>query len=286
MLFQPAKLQYTFAVETIKYFFMEHTPDDLNRYGGKGMPRIWSGLILIAAGILLLAYKMGAPIPGWVFTWPVLLIAIGLLTGFKSHFQNPGAFIMIVVGSIFLVDQTNPALNFHNYIVPAILIAVGLIYILRPKNNCNRRVRRKFRHSDYNSAFLVTSAPVEYADSNAGKISGENAEYLDVNAVLGGVKRIIVSKNFKGGEITCFMGGAEINLSQADIQQPIVLEVNNVFGGSSLVVPSNWNIKNEINVVFGGVEDKRNISNQMTDPSKVMVLKGTCVFGGIEIANY
>ncbi len=265
---------------------MENTPNDLNRYGRKGMPRIWSGLILIAAGVLLLAYKMGAPIPGWVFTWPVLLIAIGLLTGFKSRFQNPGAFIMIVVGGVFLIDQMNPALNFHNYIVPAILIAVGLIYILRPKNSCNRTVRKKFRHSNYSSSFPVTSAPVAYVDTNATKISEENAEYLEVNAVLGGVKKIILSKNFKGGEITCFMGGAEINLSQADIQHPVVLEVNNVFGGTTLVVPANWNIKNEINVVLGGVEDKRNISNQMPDPSKVMLLKGTCVFGGIEISNY
>lgn len=265
---------------------MENTPNDFNRYGGKGMPRIWSGLLLIAAGVVLLAYKMGAPIPGWVFTWPVLLIGIGLLTGVKSRFQNPGAFIMIVVGVVFLIDQTNPALNFHNYIVPAILIAVGLIYIFRPRNSCNRRVSRRFQRSNYGSTVPATSAQAGYADKQTNKIREEDEEYLEVNAVLGGVKKIILSKNFKGGEITCFMGGAEINLSQADLQQPVVLEVNNVFGGTKLVVPANWNIKNEINVVFGGVEDKRNINNQMPDPSKVMVLKGTCVFGGIEISNY
>ncbi len=54
---------------------MEKKQNDLNGYGGKGSPRIWSGLILIIAGVLLFASKMGAPIPGWVFTWPMLLIA-------------------------------------------------------------------------------------------------------------------------------------------------------------------------------------------------------------------
>ena len=63
---------------------MEHNENDTQRYRGAGNPRIWSGLILVAAGVLLLAYKMGAPIPQWVFTWPVLLIAIGLLAGIKT----------------------------------------------------------------------------------------------------------------------------------------------------------------------------------------------------------
>ncbi len=111
---------------------MEKQENDLDRYGGKGIPRLWGGLLLICAGVLLLAHKMGAPIPGWVFTWPVLLIGIGLLTGLKSNFHNPGSLIMIVIGGVFLLDQANPEFNFHNYIVPAILISIGLIYVLPP----------------------------------------------------------------------------------------------------------------------------------------------------------
>src|SRR5688500_1255576 len=96
--------------------------NESNRFGASKNPRILSGLILVASGILLLAYKMGAPIPHWLFTWPVLLIIIGFLVGIKSQFHNPGAFIMMIVGGVFLVDKTNPGLNFHNYILPAILI--------------------------------------------------------------------------------------------------------------------------------------------------------------------
>ncbi|MEO6636979.1 MAG: DUF5668 domain-containing protein [Ginsengibacter sp.] len=266
---------------------MEHTPDNSNRFGGQGRSRIWSGIILIAAGLVLLAYKMGAPIPHWIFTWPVLLITIGLITGIKSQFQNPGAFIMLAVGGIFLADQMNPTLNFHKYIMPAILIAVGLIYVLRPKNNCSTRSRRPFRDMMHNDATSVASAPVKYADLNAQNADEELAESLDISAVLGGVKKIIVSKNFKGGEINCFMGGAEINLSQADILHPVTLEVNNIFAGTKLVLPPNWYVKNDINAVFAGVEDKRHITtNQTPDLSKSIRLTGNCVFGGIEISNY
>ena len=65
------------------------------------------------------------------------------------------------------------------------------------------------------------------------------------------------------------MGGTEINLMKADIQQPIVLEVNNVFGGAKLIVPSNWNVKNEVTAVFGGIEDKRTISTGRQMPQKL-----------------
>ncbi len=83
-----------------------------------------------------------------------------------------------------------------------------------------------------------------------------------------------------------FMGGAEINPMQADIQHPVILEVNNIFGGTKLIIPSNWDVKNEISAVFGGVEDKRSFNNSVPDSNKKILLKGSCVFGGIEVTNY
>ena len=82
------------------------------------------------------------------------------------------------------------------------------------------------------------------------------------------------------------MGGAEINLQQADIKQAAVLEVNNVFAGTKIFIPSNWDIKNEITAVFGGVEDKRSLNLPTPDAKKSIILRGTCVFGGIEIKNF
>ena len=134
--------------------------------------------------------------------------------------------------------------------------------------------------------YEAKSAALKNYNDKKSSAQDENAEYIEINTVFGSVKKIIISKNFKGGEINNFMGGTEINLLKADIQQPIDLEVNNVFGGAKLIVPSNWDVKNEVTAVFGGIEDKRAITTGVTDPGKVMVLKGTCVFGGIEITNY
>jgi len=239
------------------------------------------GLGLLAAGILLLGYKMGAPIPHWVFTWPVLLITIGFLIGIKSRFHNPGAFIMMLVGGVFLVDQNVPGLNFHNYIVPAILIGLGLVYLLKPKRDWDQRLRRHWENRYPNNPPSDTNfQPAKSA------IAEDNSEYIEINAVLGGVKKLILSKNFKGGEINSFMGGTELNLMQADIQQPVVLEVHNIFGGTKLIVPANWDVKNEVSAIFGGIDDKRNLNTGTPDAGKIMTLKGTCIFGGIEVSNY
>ena len=266
---------------------------ETERFGGSKTPRIWSGFFLMIIGLLLLGHKMGAPIPGWIFTWPVLLIAIGFFVLLKSRFYNPGGFIMILIGSIFLVDQQIPGIQFHNYIAPIILIGLGLLFILRPRHHDLSRRHQEWRRRHRHWRGMVPpvnpmfdeSGSEDFKKKDAGQWT-DNSEYLDVVAVFGGVKKNIQSRNFKGGEIVCFMGGAEINFMQADIQHPIELEVNNVFGGTKLIIPADWDVKSEISAVFGGVEDKRNFNNSTPDTNKRIVVKGSCVFGGIEFANY
>ena len=246
--------------------------------------RIWSGLILVIIGFLLLAYKMGAPIPAWIFTWPVILIVIGLFIGLKSRFQNPGSFILLLIGTIFLIDNSLPGIDIHNYIVPIILIGLGIAFILRPKNASMGCRRHQLRNRQRFGADPLAAGTDDFDEK--GSAYNSDAEYIDVQSVFGGIKKNVTSKNFKGGEIVSFMGGSEINFMQADIQHPVVVEVNNVFGGTKLIIPANWDVKNEISAVFGGVEDKRSFNTSIPDSSKRMVLKGSCIFGGIELTNY
>ena len=258
--------------------------------------RVLSGVLLVVAGLLVLGRKMGLPIPEWVFTWQMALIVIGALLLIKSNFKNAGGFIMIFVGSIFMIDQFVTSIDLHDYILPIVLIGAGIIFIIRPKpghhdfrfgglqgrfNRMDRRWQQSSGFNEYNNKFSDLSE-----DTAAKNYTSDDAEYLEVNAVFGGVKKMILSKNFKGGEINTFMGGAEINMLQADVVMPVVLEVNNVFGGTKLVLPSNWDVKSELTTVFGGVEDKRSINAATPDRNKVIVLKGTCVFGGLEIRNF
>ncbi len=244
--------------------------------------KLFMGVVLFVAGLALLAYKMGAPLPAGLFTWPMILIIIGLAIGIKDRFQNPGAWILLLIGSLFLADMNFPGFDAHRYIGPIILIGIGLIFIFKP----NRRRFQGFGGCSHKRQIGVPFSQKFGNDPIANASANADEEYININSVFGGVKKFIVSKNFKGGSVVTFMGGAELNLQQADIQHPIILELNNVFGGTKLVVPSNWDVKNEVTAIFGGVDDKRNPGGLTPEPGKTILVKGTSLFGGIEITSY
>ncbi|HTE28157.1 LiaF transmembrane domain-containing protein [Flavitalea sp.] len=107
-------------------------------------------------------------------------------------------------------------------------------------------------------------------------------EQLDIVSVFSAVNRKVFSKNFIGGEIVCVFGGSEVNMMNADISAGTVeLEVVCIFGGATLFIPPNWNVRSEMGSVFGGVDDKRR--NSIPDPGKTLIIKGVCIFGGLEV---
>ena len=245
--------------------------------------RIWTGFFLVAAGFLLLARKLGAPVPVWLISWPVALVVLGALLSIRHRFRNPAGLILILIGGLNLLDQLIPDLHLRNYSGPLIIIAFGLLFIFMPKNMKwrHRRDWSNFGKKEYGEREYNTES-----GSNASRPVYEGLDYIEATSILGGVKKIVLSKNFKGGDITCFMGGAEIDLTQADIQNDVVLDVTAVFGGCKLLVPANWNIKSDMTVVLGGIDDKREVRPGNTDAGKVLILQGTAVFGGIEIQSF
>ncbi len=282
--------------------------DDIhNRIRRRHSGRVFLPLLLVVVGGLLLARQMGAGIPDWIFSWQILLIGIGIFSGLAHEFRGPGWLIMILVGTFFLLDQLIPGLDIHRFIWPAAIIVVGLVMLIRPKKpywmdhgwheRWNQRERDKLQrrrqrrgypgYTDASSNSGYMPNPGVNIGTNTGTDSKgfSSEDYIDATTVLGGIHKNILSKNFKGGDITIFMGGAEINLSQADIQGTAALDITQIMGGTKLIVPANWQVRSQLTSVFGNIEDKRqNIGN--TDPQKVLIIDGTSVFGGIEIRNY
>jgi len=93
--------------------------------------RVMGGLIILAVGVVLLLKQMGTiSLPGWVFTWPVLLILLGLYIGARHNFHVGGWPIMILIGGAFLAQNFYPNFNISEYIWPIIIIGVGALMIL------------------------------------------------------------------------------------------------------------------------------------------------------------
>jgi hypothetical protein len=98
--------------------------------------RIFGGGILLIVGGLLLADRVGADLPHWLFTWPMIPVVVGLFVGANQSFKDWGFLIPITVGVIFLIVQNVEGYTLHT-LWPVIIIVVGLSMIL----NSGRRKR-------------------------------------------------------------------------------------------------------------------------------------------------
>ncbi|HKZ68370.1 MAG TPA: LiaF domain-containing protein, partial [Chitinophagaceae bacterium] len=175
-------------------------------------------------------------------------------------------------GGFFLVNEFILQGELRRHIWPMILIIIGAFFIFRPRKSCFNARKKK----DGIQAETITPAEESYTQD----------DIIDNVNIFSGTKKVILSKNFKGGDIVNIFGGSEIDLTQADITTPAVLEVTAIFGGATLIVPSNWAIKSEAVTIFGGIGDKRKLIPSTESPSKTLILKGTMIFGGMEIKSY
>lgn len=228
--------------------------------------RLWGGLFIVIAGVLLLARQLGADIPYWVFSFESILIALGLYIGIRHGFRGVGWLIPIAIGGFLLLDDFYPSYDVHDFSWPLLIIGFGLFMMLRSSKKKTGK-----------GGCGPSMPALESAD-----------DILDSTVIAGGVKRQIISKNFSGGEAVTVFGGTELNFQNSDINGTVRLELTQVFGGTKLIIPPHWKVQaKEIVAILGGVDDKRPLSsNADGEPEKILVLTGTCVCGGIEIRSY
>lgn len=233
-----------------------------------GGDKRWFGFAIVIVGIIILLKKLEV-IPYFNFhnNWPYYVIAIGLIIGIKNKFRHNAWWILILIGAASLLRHTElyNGIYLSHIMLPAILIIIGLLLILRPPSK--------------KKGISQCSPPT---------ITSEN-DLLFVNVTFGGRKEIVTSKNFKGGDVNTTFGGTEINLMQADTpDDTISLNVKVSFGEVEIIIPSHWEVKNDIAPTFGNVEDHRTFHNTSTnnEDKKILKLTGSCSFGSIEIKSY
>lgn len=235
------------------------------------------GILVLVIGILLLLKQVGVYFPHWIFSWPMILIAIGVIIGVKNGFRNSGSLILLILGSFFLL-RNNDFLpdQYGSYLVPVGLILLGIIIIFRRPTAKGLNWEGNF---DRFERKLRTGKAEKKPEDDA-------SDFLNVEAIFCGIKRRMITKQFKGGEVTTVFGSTDVDLSNADLEGTVVLKVSVVFGGMKLIVPSHWDVNFEVSNVFAGVEDKRFMQRDPVDSDKKLIVTGEVVFGGIEISSY
>jgi predicted membrane protein len=248
--------------------------------------RIWAGLFLLLVGGVLLLDQLGFPLPDWLFSWHILLIAIGLFIGFRSNFRNFAWLILILIGSAYTLQDYYHNIQLERFILPGVLILIGFAIISgrghhhRWHRDWHEEWEKKWEKKRWK--YQMGDMPSGFSTTREGYTS---EDFIDSTSIFGGVHKKIVSKTFKGGDIVTMMGGTEIDLSQADFTGLIRLDVTQIMGGTKIIVPPHWEVRSEVTAIFAGFEDKRQ-QPTVVNPEKVLVIDGTSIFGGIELKNF
>lgn len=258
--------------------------------------RVLAGMILLVVGAALLLRQLNFFfVPHWLFSWPMWLIFWGLFIGAKSHFQKPSSIILLALGVVFLFTE-----NLHgsdDVVWPLAIIAFGLWMILRRHGNYDKSWGRGYQNkwdwryhtgpaNDPNNPPVADTTYTEVPPQGQTGYPPRGDDYIDAVSVFGGVKKIILSKDFKGGEIVNIFGGAELDFTQADINGTIIIDITQIFGGVKIIVPANWQVVSDIAAVFASVDDKRIKSTAPPNGNKILMLKGVSIFAGIDIRSF
>ncbi|MEE9431808.1 MAG: LiaF domain-containing protein [Melioribacteraceae bacterium] len=216
-------------------------------------PRMAIGLIFIVVGVLFLLDNYGIlffELPYFSFHWEYILIALGVFFLATDRNKTAGT-ILLGIGTFSLFPS----------IWPLILVGLGAFILMK---------------KDSKGKFFSNS-----------EIDIDSADFIDDVSIFGGGHKSFTSKSFRGGKLTAIFGGGEMNFGACSLAEGNnILDVFTVFGGYEIRVPSDWNIRNDVVSIFGGVSDERRSDpNRAFEDGKVLSLKGLALFGGIEIRN-
>jgi predicted membrane protein len=226
--------------------------------------RMLLGILLLVAGILLmLHYYAILPwvLPGWVFSWKMLLVALGIFFMITERNKSTGI-ILFLIGSIFIAGEIFDK-NFWEvvrFVIPLVLIIAGVTILMR---------KQVFKPKELNIP--------EGSDVN---------DFINETNIFGGGEKKYNSQNFKGGQMTAIFGGSEIDLRNARLAPGVnAIELLCIFGGTSIRVPDDWEVKVDVTAIFGGFSDERKLEKKdiSENPEKILYLKGLVLFGGGEI---
>ena len=223
--------------------------DTLNRPNQIGGTKLIIGIFFLIHGLLLTADNLSI-LDAWHFLryWPALVLLIGLMKLWEPGRQLTGAILTIVGASLLAYNAGWVRVSLFD-LWPLLLIIGGGAMVARALG-----VREKGEPSEDNKSIL---------------------------AVFGVRKIAVTSRQFTGMRIAAFMGGCELDLTDADIaQSPAVIEAFAMWGGIEIYVPDDWEVIGDVIPVMAGFEIKTAPPN---NPKRQLIVRGLVTMAGIEV---
>ena len=218
----------------------------------KNCKNIILGIILIVVGVWFGLYAAGVVKANLLFDgWWTPFIIVPSFLGLFDEDGRTGSLIGLFVG-VLLSLSCQDVLNFDivwKLIVPCVLIVTGLSFIFKGK---------------------IKTKNIE----NVKTVGGTN-----YNATFSGQNLDFSKEEFTGTKLDAVFGGIKCDLRNAIINDDVVIEASAIFGGITILVPKDVNVKITSTSIFGGVDGK----SKMDKPGKTIYVNATCLFGGVEV---
>lgn len=184
--------------------------------------------------------------------WPLILIFAGIYNLLTNPAGRLGGLIVLLIGLFFQMNNLDYIVA-SEYISfwPVIFILIGVSLLFDSKGNGKEIDREK----------------------------------LNIFNMFSGSEYRIISNNFRGGSSITIFGGADIDLSGANISEDEArLDVFTLFGGADIFVPDDWQVVIKGLPIFGGWD---NLTSQKAshEGSKVLSISCLAIFGGVDIKN-
>lgn len=225
--------------------------------------RIVLGILLIVFGLLWGASTIWPGVINLMFDgWWTLFIIIPCLCGlFSSNDRTGSAFGLLVGVLMLLVEQTMLTWALFAHLLLAALVVLLGVKIIVGKGRRTTGTRQ---------------AKVE---ARQVMRDGKNIRTYEVSF---GEQRVQLDNEvFEGADIECSFGAFRLDLSNAIVNQDVVVSVECSFGGLTIIAPPNCAVKVAAKSAFGGIDDKR--SRLPESPEHTLYINGEVTFAGVEV---
>lgn len=228
---------------------------------------VFWGLLLVLVAVFLIVNQLGFLEDINIFTilFAIFWVSV-LIEGLTKRSFGKILFSLAFLFIIFDEQLGIKGVSNWSVLAAALLGTIGLNMIFRRKKHCH---------------FGKINMHSENHDTQNREPNSLEGNQIFFRTVMGSAVKYVNSDNFESAFLECSFGGMQVYFDQAIIQNGTAnIEVDIAFSGVELYFPKSWEVVNQTNTSFSGLEERN--SNDSTG-APLVTLTGNIKFSGVTI---
>ena len=275
------------------------------------------GLLFLVIGVGYLAEVMGFIENFTIFFdgWWTLFIIVPCFCGlFRKDDTKVGYLVGLAIG-LFLLLMAQDVIDGEKLwalllATVCVLIGVNLLFPKKlSKDSGDAGTTDRFDRVEKDASHTAKASDIEYVtdaevvedavyrvvreeggssaeNSHENRQTYESAGSMDkivCSAVFSGRDIRVDNSYFNGADLSALFGGIDLNLKNALIDKNVTINVQAIFGGIDILMPSNVRVVVDVTPILGGVDNGTRMPLGADENTPTVFIRGTCLFGGLDV---